>query len=280
MPSPFDHLELLPFLRGWLAAQAAQTPGYNMSRFARRAGCSLSHVHAVFRGERGLTDKMVPAFVKALRLSGTAAVYFSLLAALSRVTADSYRAVLLRQMSALAAQRDAPMPQGLAYATLVEPRNLVLYEAAGAPGFRADPAWIAGALGWEEAAAREALHALSRAGLLAVSGGRVLRSSIDFVLPINVSRPPAEASQLWFLDACRAELVRGLGDRTGRALGLLARAADREALRQVAGALYRRVHDALDRLSHQAEAGEGPYAVYSLQVMASPISRALRPHAP
>ena len=277
MPTPFDYLELIPFLAAWLAARARVTPGYNMSRFSRKVGCTLSHVHAVFRGERALTERLVPDFVRALGLSGSEASYFGLLASLARVQEDGYRALLLRQMSTLVAQRNAPMPEGLAFSTLVEPPHLVLYEAAGAPGFRADPAWVAAALGWEVDAARDALDALRAAGLLTADGaGGLIRSSTDFSLPSHIAGPPVERSQRWFVDASMTELGRGVADRAGRALGMLLQVTDREALRQVAAGLHRVLEGALDALGHRVRHSPGPYAVYTLQVTASPVSRALK----
>ena len=277
MPTPFDYLDLLPFLAAWLSARALATPGYNMSRLARRVGCTLSHVYAVFRGGRALTERMLPDFVRALGLSGSEASYFGLLVSLSRVKEDGYRALLLRQMSTLVAQRNAPMPQGLAFSTLVEPRHLVLYEAAGAPGFRADPAWVAAALGWEVDTARDALDALSAAGLLTSDGaGGLIRCSTDFSLPSHIAGPPVEQSQRWFVDASMTELGRGVADRAGRALGMLLQVADREALRQVAAGLHRVLEGALDALGHRVRHSPGPYVVYTLQVTASPVSRALK----
>lgn len=181
-------------------------------------------------------------------------------------------------MSNLHMQRAAPMPQGLVFSTLVEPRNLVLYEAAGAPGFRADPAWVAVALGWELASAREALDALRRAGLLVQTGdGGVLRPQIDFSLPSHLSGPPVEHSQLSFLDRSLRAMAAGVGDRVGRALGLLLRRGDREALRQVVDSLHFRLSKILEMFNEAARRGPGPYVVYTLQVTAAPASRALKP---
>lgn len=278
MPSPFDFLELLPYLKAWHAHKKAANPRYSLTTFARLAESSTSHVHNVFRGERPLKDGKLPGFVRGLGLFGHDATYLGLLASLDDCAVVGHRALLLRQMSNLHMQRAAPMPQGLVFSTLVEPRNLVLYEAAGAPGFRADPAWVAVALGWELAPAREALDALRRAGLLVPTGdGGVLRPPIDFALPSHLSGPPVEHSQLSFLDRSLGAVAAGVRDRVGRALGLLLRREDREALRQVADSLYLRIHKVIEGLGAAAHRGPGPYVVYTLQVTASPVSRALKP---
>ena len=137
---------------------------------------------------------------------------------------------------------------------------------------------MAVALGWELAPAREALNALRRAGLLVPSGdGGVRRHEINFALPSHLSGPPVEHSQLTFLDRSLGAMAAGVKDRAGRALGLLLQLKDREALLQVAYGLHFRVHKVLDSLNRAACQGSGPYVVYSLQVAASPVSRALKP---
>lgn len=278
MPSPFDFLELLPYLKAWHAHKKAAQPRYSLTTFARLAETSVSHVHNVFQRKRTLKARKLDGFIRALGLSGHEATYLGLLASLDDCAVVSRRALLLRQMSNMHAHRTAPMPQGLVFSTLVEPRNLVVYEAAGAPGFRADPAWVAVALGWELDPAREALDALRRAGLLVPTGdGGVQRHEINFALPSHLSGPPVEHSQLSFLDQSLGAMAAGVRDRAGRALGLLLQLSDREELRQVAAALYYRLHEAMGALSQAAVQGPGPYVVYSLQVAASPASRALKP---
>ena len=57
---------------------------------------------------------------------------------------------------------------------------------------------------------------------------------------------------------------------------MLLQVADREALRQVAAGLHQRVERIIRNLQVTTCSGPGPYAVYTLQVTASPVSRALK----
>jgi len=166
LPVVYSFLDFRKFLEEWLAAKQAVTPGYTLSRFARKAGCSYSHVRNVFAGERKLLPPQLDGFVHALRLNPEEAEFFTILVRYHQSPSLLERAQLLQIISGTRKVREARPLEGEIFRYLSRLSYAALYELSFSPEFREDPTWIGQALGITPTEAQEALRDLVAVGLL------------------------------------------------------------------------------------------------------------------
>lgn len=164
--SVFSHLDFREYLKAWLEARQASTPGYTLSRFARKAGCSYSHVRNVFSGDRKLLPPQLDGFIHALRLNSDEAEFFTILVRYQQSPSLLERAQLLQIISGMPKVRNARPLEGEAFEYLSRLSYGALYELAFSPDFREDPDWIGRMLGIPPDEAGVALVDLKRVGLL------------------------------------------------------------------------------------------------------------------
>lgn len=171
LPSPYSHLDFRKFLAEWLEAKQAITPGYTLSRFARKAGCSYSHVRNVFAGERKLLPPQLDGFINALKLNSDEAEFFTILVRYQQSPSLLERAQLLQIISGTRRVREARPLEGEAFRYLSRLSYAALYELSFSPEFREDGQWIASTLGITPTEATEALRDLVAVGLLVRENG-------------------------------------------------------------------------------------------------------------
>lgn len=278
LPSPFDATDINALLTGWLQAKQARVPGYTVGRLARKIGCSDSHARNVFGGKRNITPEYIDDFGRAMGYHGAELRCFMLLCRLRQASSLGNRAHLLQLRVALHLEHGFPMPAGLAFAALMDPDNHVLCEATNAPGFRAEPAWVAEAMGWELKRAQAAVRALLGAGLArATPDGRLVKVDRDLSLPAHMAAPPVEWAQLRFAERAMVALATRGNRHAARLTNFALQVGDRLPLLQVAASLHHQLNRLLESLSKAALAAPGPYVVLGLQVAATPLSLALPP---
>lgn len=178
LPLVHSYLDFRKFLTEWLEVKQAFTPGYTLSRFARKAGCSYSHVRNVFAGERKLLPPQLDGFIHALRLSPEEAEFFTILVRYQQSPSLLERAQLLQIISGTRKVREARPLEGEVFRYLSRLSYAALYELSFSPEFQEDPQWIATVLGITPPEAQEALRDLIAVGLLLRSDEGVLRPRI------------------------------------------------------------------------------------------------------
>lgn len=175
LPTVHSYLDFRKFLSEWLEAKQAITPGYTLSRFARKAECSYSHVRNVFAGERKLLPPQLDGFIHALRLNPEDAEFFTILVRYQQSPSLLERAQLLQIISGTRKVREARPLEGEVFRYLSRLSYAALYELSFSPEFQEDPQWIATVLGIAPVEAQEALRDLIAVGLLIVSPEGTLR---------------------------------------------------------------------------------------------------------
>lgn len=188
-PDVFGYLDHRAFLRAWFDAKQQSNPRYSHRLFASRAGVSNpSLLHLVMKGQRRITPKTLPGFLRALGLEGEAAVHFERLVLLARAKTDAERRPILEAIRASRRFRAANHLEAGALDYLSDWTLPAIRELAGAPGFRADAAWIAARLRPRvtTAHARRSLETLLRIGLLKEVDGEVRPTDTSLVTPHEV----------------------------------------------------------------------------------------------
>lgn len=159
-----DYRSYLEDFYRWEKERAA---AFSYRAFARRAGLtSPNYLKLVIDGSRPVTNKNLSAFLRGLRLTGSAAEYFRLLVSIRETPDESERAQLVEKLLKLrlkssggAAQVDKDRWDILRHWHHWAIREMVLLS-----DFRRDPSWIAARLGRKITAAQaeESLGVLLR----------------------------------------------------------------------------------------------------------------------
>lgn len=214
LPSPFAYTDFRIFVNDWIAAKIASHPDYNVSRFARAAGCSHSHVRGVLSENRSLNPPHVDGFLKALKLPVPQGEFFCTLVRYAQAMDCFERASLLKQMVGRLVFHKAPIPQGLAYVVIMDLRHMAIYEAANSSYFQDDPHWVARMMKILPEEAAESLAALKGAGLL-VKGmdGRVRPAKPEYAVPPGMVAPMVTRLQDDAICLARREVYGRTEDR-------------------------------------------------------------------
>ncbi len=189
-PDLYAYLDYRAFLRDWFAARKASNPRFSHRVFARLAGQrSPSLLKHVVDGQRNLTSSTTEAFIRALKLTGEEAEFFTWLVRLDQADSVDERNLAWERLSATRQVQQAHRIEGEGFRYLSHWYIPAVRELATLPGFRADPAWIAGTLRPKvtEAQARQALKTLQELGLLVVEGDRLVPADAVVTTPREVT---------------------------------------------------------------------------------------------
>lgn len=168
-PDLFTYLDHRAWLGDWFAWKQSTNARYSHRAFARAAGLSNpSLLHLVVKGERNITPRTLPGFVRALKLAGDQARHFELLVSLDRARSPDERNAIFDRIRATRGFRAANELQAASFDYLSDWTLPAIRELAGAPHFRHDPTWIAEQLQPRvtEARARRSLELLERLGMV------------------------------------------------------------------------------------------------------------------
>ena len=169
------------YLRAFYADQKQRRRGFSFRGFAKQAGlASPNYLKLVIEGERRITDKSLPQFLRGLKLSAEEESYFRCLVSFqeskdqrerqnSKIELDKLRSFNMRRVSEL----EEPRMDYLRSWHHMAVRELVTLE-----GFSPDPQYVAKALKGRisPAQATESLELLLKLGLLKVVDGKYLQS--------------------------------------------------------------------------------------------------------
>lgn len=146
-PSVYAYLDHRLFLQDWFSWKKAKNPRFSHRMFARLAGQrSPSLLLLVSRGERNLTPRTAAAFCKAMDLGEEESAFFHLLVSLDEARTPVERNDIFARIAASRHFQAARPIEGDGFRYLSHWYIPAVRELATCPGFRADPAWIAGAM--------------------------------------------------------------------------------------------------------------------------------------
>lgn len=266
LPSPLDYTDYRVFLKAWLDAKTAATPGYTLGRFARAAGCSVSHVRNVIHEERPLNPPYVDNFITAMKLPREQGEFFCTLVRYAHAKDSFEKAAMLRQMVGRLVFHGAPIPEGLAYVVLMDLRSGAIHEAAHSCYFQDDPHWVARMMNILPEQAAASLGALKAAGLLVVGeDGRVRPVKPAYSVPVSMVEPLNSQLQDDAICAARRAVRGPAEDRRFFVLTGPTARADLPALRMLANDFIARVNGLLSQAPQDDDS-----VVYAAQIQLLP----------
>jgi uncharacterized protein (TIGR02147 family) len=164
------------FLRAYYVEQKNRNKGFSFRLFARHAGlASPNYLKLVIEGNRRITDKSLPNFVKGLRLSKEEEGYFKALVAYQEAKDTDTRENSKDELARLRARnlkRVAELEETRAD-YLKHWYHLAVRELVTLDGFKPCPAWISSMLRHRitEEQAKESLELLLKLGFVKVQHG-------------------------------------------------------------------------------------------------------------
>lgn len=279
LPSVYQYLDYRLFLQQWLEAKQKATPGYTLSRFARKADCSYSHARNVLHKERDLHPPQLDGFIAALRLSNEEAEFFTLLVRYQQSESLLERAQTLQAITGSQRCREARPEQTEGFLALARLSCSAVYELAFSPDFLESPTWIADQLGVSVQEAESALNDLIAVKLLIAEPGERLQPAH----PVLRADPKVRFSAMQVLQAAGIEAAEpallGPGDTNhfyGVAGAIPSSAVPK--LRASANQLYNHLGAVIDGArSKLGEAGPNspdlPGDVYQVQIQVFPVAK-------
>lgn len=280
-PSVYGYLDFRMFLNDWLVAKQANTPGYTLSRFARKAACSYSHVRNVYAGERKLLPPQLEGFIAALKLSAEESEFFTLLVRYQQSPSLLERAQLLQIISGTLRFRDARPLEGEGFLCLARLSYAAVYELAFSPDFRPDAAWVATTLNLPESEAASALRDLLAVGMLVTDAENVVRPAHAV---LKTAPELKEIAWVMYyengLDAATAALDQPRPDQHFYAATAAVPSSLVDELRDRTEAFQRRTGTLLAELQSQASReGAENHTVYQVQVQLLPVTQVIPPES-
>ena len=193
-PDIYGYVDYRTWLRDWFEWKKTIRSTYSHRLFARMAGQrSPSTLIQVIDGARNLSDTALEGFVKALDLDAGEERFFRDLVRLEQGATPVVRSQALERI--LATQRfvETRSMGGELTRVLSHWHGPAIFELAGCPDFRLDPAWIGARLDppISEAEAAAALDLLLSVGMLRRTDDGVRREAPRFGIPQPVHRTAA-----------------------------------------------------------------------------------------
>lgn len=170
-PSVFEYLDYREYLRDFYSFQKSKMAAYSFRVFAQKAKLSSpNYLKLVMDGDRRITDKMLPQFIRGLSLNGVEAKYFNLMIRFNDSSDPLEKRGLLEKLVNLG-NRALTQSHGLNPSqeqALNHWSNWVIRELTTLDGFRADSQWMAEALRGEvtPSQAEEGFELLLDSGLI------------------------------------------------------------------------------------------------------------------
>jgi uncharacterized protein (TIGR02147 family) len=269
----FEYSDYRQFLRDYYASQKAKSAAFSHRNFSRRAGLRSSNfLSLVMKGERNLSSEMAPRFAHACGLAKREAEFFCELVAYdqAKTTDDKQRAhERLARFRKFRQSHRLDDEQSAYHAHWYMP---AVRELATLPGFREDPAWIAGILEppISERQASEALETLCRLGLLM----RDERGRLKQAQALLTTGPGPLGHHIFVYHQAMLDLAKRALDRLPRAerdISSVTLCLSEAALPR----LKQRIVEFRQELLQLAELTGEPERVVQLNVQMFPLSRPL-----
>lgn len=168
-PDIFRYEDYRIYLRDMYQYLKSSHPGFSHRVFARLAGIkSYNYLKLVMDGQRNLSSKMIPAFVKGFKLNKQEAEFFGHTVALSQAQNVQSKSEILQKLLRVKKFREVKEIDLDQYEYFSKWYYAAVRELMNLSEFRQDPAWISQKLGGliSEAQVVDALKRLERLGLV------------------------------------------------------------------------------------------------------------------
>ena len=191
IPNVINFLDYRLFLKAWVEAKQESSPSFSHRNFARRAGYkNPSLLGLIIKGDRNLTDNLLPGFIKTIGLTGADEDYFRSLVLLDRSKTLAERTRRIEQLVAHRRYNTAHQLQDDGFLYLTRWYLPAIRELAAHPEFSGEPKWIVNHLRPKISIdeARQALETLQDLGLLiTVEDGSLKQCDRSIVTPHEVA---------------------------------------------------------------------------------------------
>ncbi len=168
-PDIFRYEDYRSYLRDMYQYLKASHPGFSHRVFARMAGIkSYNYLKLVMDGQRNLSAKMIPAFVKGFKLNKQEAEFFAHTVALSQAQNVQEKSEILQRHQREKKFREVKEIDLDQYEYFSKWYYAAVRELMNLAEFREDPVWISKKLGGliSESQVLDALKRLERLGLV------------------------------------------------------------------------------------------------------------------
>lgn len=189
-PDLYAYLDYRKFLGDWFAHQKTIRKAFSHRAFVRRTGQrSPSLLSDVIAGRRNLTPAGLEGFLKAMKLTGPEARFFTALVALDQAETPDEKNVAWADVAATLRFRSSRRLEGDGFRYLSTWYVPVVRELANRKDFRDDPTWIAAQIRPRitPKQAGEALELLIEMDLLRREDGTVVIGGGSVVTPHEVA---------------------------------------------------------------------------------------------
>lgn len=275
LPNVFSYLDHRVFLADWFAAKQRANPRYSHRVFASKAGFrSPSMLHLVIKGERNITERALPRFLRALDLDRDARSYFTLLVKLDRSTSLDERNALFERIRARRHFGRAEELEDAGFDYLSDWSLPAIRELAGCAAFRLDPKWIGKTLRprISMARARRAIEKLMTLGMIEpTEDGGAAQKDASIVSPHEVYGLAVFNYHRGMLDLARKALEWAKADERHYGAVTVRVSADTLAKLKV------EVSDFQERLLALCDADEDGDRVVQVNIQMFPLSDTVTP---
>lgn len=139
----FAYQDFRVFLKDYYQKRRQKDRKFSIRFFARRAGLrSQNYLKVVMDGQRSLTPRNIPKFIKGLNLNTNQAEYFEALVNLNQARDANERQNHMDRIEHLKKKNAAVTLKGRQLEVFSAWQNIVIYEMATQDGFNLDPAHI------------------------------------------------------------------------------------------------------------------------------------------
>ncbi len=187
-----DYSDYRAYLRDYYAKQKKQNPSFSYRSFAMRAKLSSpNYLKLVIDGDRRITDKTLPNFIRGLRLAKMEADYFRNLVLYQESQDAEAKATHLRELARLRSRwgREEKTIEHDRLEFLRGWHHWVIREMVLLTDFNPDPEWIAKRLRYKVTAkeAKDALDVLERLEFITLKDGKYVLSDPLITLGDEIS---------------------------------------------------------------------------------------------
>lgn len=164
------------YLRAVLTQRCQNNARYSLRAFARDLAVSPPRLSEVLNGKKGLSLGAAAGLCEKLGLNGDESGYFCDLVLAADSRTDASRRLASLRLAKYDFDADFVALKEDAYRVIADWYHYAILELTFVQGFKADSRWIARQLGISTAEAVQAVERLGRLGLLARSGGTLVKT--------------------------------------------------------------------------------------------------------
>jgi len=139
----YDYLDPATYLRDKLAEIKLKNSSYSLRSWAKQLGMkSHGPLHAILNQQRKIPKKLVPTFIKSLKLNKQEERYFEALVDFQRSKSIDEKELYKERLEKLSPTPLREVSDLEAYKYITDPLHIILAEMTQLKGFQNDPVWI------------------------------------------------------------------------------------------------------------------------------------------